>query len=60
MLGTSRQDNEPGKSCHGTIQCILTVQAKFLNDLCFEYRVVRRTFLSLFFIKDMDVYCRKV
>ena len=32
----TRQGNEPGKSCQGTIPWILTVQSKFLKGLVFE------------------------
>ena len=33
---STRQGNEPGKSCQGTIRWILTVQSKFLKGLFFE------------------------
>ena len=33
---STRQGDEPGKSCQGTIPWILTVQSKFLKGLVFE------------------------
>ena len=60
---STRQGNEPGKSCQGTIPWILNVQSKFLNGLFFEYKeehFFNFFLLKTWMLKGQNYYCSQV